>query len=327
MPNVYRSIGGRANTSGVERVDRDGQMEKLQMGEAEVTPKERLSWYNKAGLDPRGSLPEEIYEVEKDTIGNQMNVDNKERTRLPRPHQYSTESRMAEARGDKITFPKSEDTKDKAFGVTPGMVLTKGDSRNAVVKEKLATQKEEEKTVEDLNDEQTFDGNNSNYPSREIEVRKAMASAFVKVAKIMQSSAHLPSESVIHISDTDGVSVEDVLLLEKVAAKNKDLAQKYSQVMVNKKPGMQKVVMRPKHNPAGPDAKGPGCPCQQKHEDIPGEPGKTVGGKQVVESAPEVGLEKGLQQKQHNPKTRNLGGEDVPPHVLKSKEIGALFGV
>lgn len=232
MPNAYRSIGGRANTSGVERVNRDGQMEKLQMGEAEVTPKERIGWYNKANLDPRGNLPEDFYKVEKDEAGNPMNVANDERTRLPRPHQYSTEARMVEARGEKAEFLKSEDTDDKAFGITPGMVLTTGDTRNAVVKDKVAAEKDAQKVIDERNKGQHFDGNNSNYPVKDASTRRAYASAFVKVAKILQSAAHLTSESVIHISDTDGLSVEDVLLLERVASNNKDLAKKYSQVVV-----------------------------------------------------------------------------------------------
>ncbi len=234
MPNAYRSIGGRANTSGVERIDRDGQMEKLQMGEAEVTPRERINWYNKAGLDPRGSLPEEIYEVAKNENDN-MNVTNEERTRLPRPHQYSTEARMAEARGEKLQHNMSVGNDDRAFGVTPGMVLTKGDTRNVVVKEKIATEKKEQKVLTDSDEKQTFDGNNSNYPPRDIEVRKAYAKAFVKVANIMDKGSCLHRESLLSISESSGLPIEEVFLLEKVARSNPDLVQKYKTASIKTK--------------------------------------------------------------------------------------------
>jgi hypothetical protein len=229
MPS-YRSIGGRPNSSGVERVNRDGQMEVLQMGQAEVTPKQRTNWYNKAGIDPRGSLPEEIYPVEKDEVGNSMNVDGDERTRLPRPHQYSTESRLAESRGDKIEFPKSVDNEERAYGVTPGMVFTSGDTRNVVVEKRIKDAETAAKLIAKKDEKQSFDGNNSNYSPRDINIRKAYAAAFSKVAKIMEKDSHLRSETVLHISEDCGIPVEDVFLLEKVATGNKELAKKYVKI-------------------------------------------------------------------------------------------------
>lgn len=231
MPS-YRSIGGRPNTSGVERVNRDGQMEVLQMGQAEVTPKQRIGWYNKATIDPRGSLPEEIYRVEKDETGNSMNVEGDERTRLPRPHQYSTESRLAESRGEKLQFHKSIKAEDRAFGVTPGMVFTSGDTRNVSVEKKEKDASVAEKLIQKRDSKQSFDGNNSNYPPKDIKVRKSYAAAFSKIARVMSTESHLQNETVLHISSDFGLPIEDVILLEKVASKNKDLARKYQKINV-----------------------------------------------------------------------------------------------
>lgn len=206
--NLYRSIGGRANTSGVERVNRDGKMEVLQMGEAEVTPKERMNWNAKAKLDPRGRLPEEIYKVESDDGGNPMAVDDKVRTRIPRKHQYSTEARLSDQRGESPTFHKSTATSAQAHGVTEGMVAD-----NTFVD----PAKKEKGDINKRKKEKMAKGS-SDYK---------LADAFRKVSDTLSTKDFVDSKTVAAISRSSNISVEDVLLLEKVAQSNKELAGKY----------------------------------------------------------------------------------------------------
>jgi len=54
-----------------------------------------------------GGYINERFQTFKDDGGNQMQLANGERTRLPRPHQYSTERRLEEARGEKTTDIKA----------------------------------------------------------------------------------------------------------------------------------------------------------------------------------------------------------------------------
>jgi len=221
--NVYRSIGGRSNPGGVERINRDGKMEVLSLGHEEITPKERMNWNAKAKLDPRGRVPEEIYKVEVDEAGNPMAVDDKVRTRLPRKHQFSTEARLSDQRGEKPTFHKSTATSAQAHGVTDGMVAD-----NTFV------------------DPGKFEGDigaedRSGKKNREIEkpekrkIAKGspdykLADAFQKVASSLSVREFLDSKTVASISKATNVSVEDVLILEKVAHSNDKLAAQYTAV-------------------------------------------------------------------------------------------------
>jgi hypothetical protein len=50
-----------------------------------------------------GGYINERYQVYNDDGGNNMQLANGERSRMPRPHQYSTERRLEEARGEKTT--------------------------------------------------------------------------------------------------------------------------------------------------------------------------------------------------------------------------------
>jgi len=50
-----------------------------------------------------GGYINERFQIMRDDGGNQMELANGERTRNPRPHQYSTERRLEEARGEKTT--------------------------------------------------------------------------------------------------------------------------------------------------------------------------------------------------------------------------------
>lgn len=233
--NVYRSIGGRANTSGVERINRDGQMEKLQMGEAEVTPHERMKWNSKCTKDKHGNTIEKRYDVAKDdSHGNSMGVDSVSssgmtRVKFPRPHQFSTESRLAAQRGEKVDFPKSEATKEEAFGITKSMVMTEGDTRNFDMKEAKKQLKENDENP--VKSGKIIAGSNKN-----------SADAFVKVAKIVSESGELGVDQVVEISVDHDLPIEDVVVLEKVALKNPDLMKKYAQCPIC----MKKKILKKK---------------------------------------------------------------------------------
>ena len=58
-----------------------------------------------------GGYINERFQTFKDDGGNQMQLAHGERTRLPRPHQYSTESRLSEGRGEEITFQTASSNK------------------------------------------------------------------------------------------------------------------------------------------------------------------------------------------------------------------------
>jgi hypothetical protein len=209
--NLYRSIGGRANPGGVERIDRDGKMEVLPMGGEEVTPKERMAWNAKAKLDPRGRLPEDIYDVTVDEAGNPMAVDDKVRTRLPRKHQFSTEARLSDQRGDKPVFHKSTATSAQAHGETEGMVKNKEHVYPPNGSGQMVNEKDKKMT-----------NKSANYK---------LADAFRKVAHSIEGCDCLDHQSVAEISSTSDVSVEDVLLLEKIAQNNNNgITDKYKKV-------------------------------------------------------------------------------------------------
>ncbi len=65
---------------------------------------------NKEGKWVGGYIGER-FQIMGDDGGNQMQLAHGERTRLPRPHQYSTESRLSEARGEDLTFHTASSTK------------------------------------------------------------------------------------------------------------------------------------------------------------------------------------------------------------------------
>jgi len=221
--NVYRSIGGRSNPGGVERINRDGKMEILSLGHEEITPKERVNWNAKAKLDPRGRVPEEIYKVEVDEAGNPMAVDDKVRTRLPRKHQFSTEARLSDQRGEKPTFHKSTATSAQAHGVTDGMVA----DNTFVDPGKF----EGDIGMEDRNGK---DNRKVDKPEKRKVAKGSpdykLADAFQKVASSLSVREFLDSKTVASISKATSVSVEDVLLLEKVAHSNDKLAAQYTAV-------------------------------------------------------------------------------------------------
>jgi hypothetical protein len=189
----------------VERVNRDGNLEVLQMGEAEVTPRERCrNWYAKAKIDERGRLPEDRYPTEEETHGNDMRRDVDNRTTLPRKHEYSTEARLAEARGEEVDFHKSKDCREKAVGITEGMVLSDDDKRTLLDADK--GQKKEASAAD----------------PRMIEAR-----VFERVAHLVDID-EISDDDIVDISTSFGVPVERVLHLERVAKSNGDLAHKYA---------------------------------------------------------------------------------------------------
>ena len=261
--NVYRSIGGRANTSGVERIDRDGCMEVLEMGEAEVTPRGRMNWYNKATIDKRGPLPEDVYETEEDNShGNDMRTEIDMRTRLPRKHQFSTEARLSEERGDPPKFQKSIGNKELAVGITKGMVLSPDDKRS------LLDPDTGKKALDDMKGTLS----ETKKASSKIKMVKgshkfAMATAFERIAKTITDEV-LSNDDIIEISKAANVSIEDVLLLEKVAMKNANLTQTYSRIRRRRRrrtnpcddanPGIKDNPLTPEVEKVGDEAEGEG---------------------------------------------------------------------
>lgn len=217
--NIYRSIGGRANASGVERINRDGEMEILQMGDAEVTPTQRENWNAKSRIDDRKWYPDDRVETNKDNGGTSMNVDFKERTRLPRESQYSTESRLSKQRGDTLTFQKSDADADIANGKTIGMILSPNDKR---AKDKKLID-EEMKIIDNRLSIDKKKENKTSFTSKEFKV----ASAFAKVSNILSVDGKIENKYAIEISNNYNMSIEDVFLLEKIAKNNTLLANKY----------------------------------------------------------------------------------------------------
>ena len=229
--NIYRTIGGRVNATGVERIDRDGQMEVLKQDEVEVTPAERTRWYNKAKIDVRGNTPEEVYDVEKgDTNGNSMAVDVEHRTMLPRKHQFSTEARLNDQRGTKPEFHKSDASIDNAVGVMTGAIIPNIPDRSEFDEAGKTTIPGKQKKKDNPVSCET-EASSSSTMKKDSKAFK-MASAFEAVSKIAVKTAgsdlKLSTSEVISISDETGVSVEDVFLLERVAQSNPELAGDYA---------------------------------------------------------------------------------------------------
>jgi hypothetical protein len=231
--NIFRTIGGRVNVTGTERIDRDGRMEVLKQDEVEVTPAERIRWYNKAKIDTRGNTPEEIYDVEKgDTNGNDMAVDVKNRTMLPRKHQFSTEARLSEQRGEKPEFHKSDASLDNAVGVMTGAIIPDLPDRKVFDEAGKTTTPDKQKKKDNPVSSET-EASSSAKMTKDSKKFK-MARAFEQISKIAMSDPSseikLSSSQVIDISDESGVSVEDVFLLERVAQSNPALAGDYAVV-------------------------------------------------------------------------------------------------
>lgn len=230
--NIYRSIGGRVDFSGVERVNRDGKMEVLKPDDVEVTPHERTTWYNKAKIDVRGSTPEEIYEVEKgNTHGNSMAVDVENRTMLPRKHQYSTEARLSEQRGEKPQFHKSDASIDNAVGVMTGQIVPDAADRKLFDEAGKTVTPGKAKKKDNPVGAETEASSTGKMTKGSREFR--MASAFEKIAcaicnKKDDSTEALSSSDIVKISDDTELPVEDVFLLERVAANNPDLVECYA---------------------------------------------------------------------------------------------------
>jgi len=137
-----RGIGSRSGATPVERINRDGGMEVLEPEDVEITPRERIAWYSKAKIDQRGRTPEEIFGSEKNEDGNPMEISDKVRTRLPRKHQLSTETRLLELRGEDTEFQTSEADTVRVNGLIPeAKALGKKEKATAMCRafEKVAT--------------------------------------------------------------------------------------------------------------------------------------------------------------------------------------------
>jgi len=109
-----KKTAGRYNGEvGVERVNHDGKIEVVSPSSVEVSQKERLNWYRNCG-----AKEEDIFiaknprlKTEYDDGGNPMWRDEKFRTAMPRPHQYSIERRLEEQRNPGSTESIVSDAK------------------------------------------------------------------------------------------------------------------------------------------------------------------------------------------------------------------------
>jgi len=155
--------GRNSNEVGIERVDRDGEVSVVKDGDVEVSVDERMDWYNKATVDSEREI-----ETEESDGGNSMARNEKMRTSLPRPGEYSIERRMQEERDPGSTTDVTSD----------------------------------------------------------VTLQQAMGKAFCMVAPIVMSNTALTPVKVASISAATGVDVVDVLRLETIAFRNRDLARK-----------------------------------------------------------------------------------------------------
>jgi hypothetical protein len=261
--NAYRSIGGRANASGVERVNRDGGIEVLEMGEAEVTTEDRISWYSKAKISDRGVIPDEIYDTEIDTAGNDMRRNVDFRTSTPRPQEYSTEARLSESRGEKVAFHQATDTDELALGITEGMILSDDDRRSLHKK----TKKKKKALTE------SFDNK-----------KLSMARAFERIA-YLTDIGELENSDLVDISSAYNIPVNKVIMLEAIASESTEITKKYADVSRSRRRRRKN-----RHEKC--------LPCSKKNdvpgtdEDATGLQKETVeeGGGSLVNTCKEVGL-------------------------------------
>ena len=241
--NIYRTIGGRVNVTGTERVNRDGQMEKLKPDEVEVTIQDRITWYNKAKIDVRGNVPEEVYEVESgNTHGNSMAVDMKHRTMLPRKHQFSTEARLSEQRGEKAQFNKSDSSLDNAVGVMTGAIIPNIPVREVFDNAGKTTTPGKEVKKDNPVGTEVEASSKLKRGSREYK----MASAFERLVLARDAEKEkLAASEIVRISDEVGLPIEDVFLLEQVSESNPDLTELYASIRDEKR---QRRLMRRRRN-------------------------------------------------------------------------------
>jgi len=98
-------------SAGVERVDHDGETQVVEPGDIEVSQKERLEWYENGSPDEDERLVHKRKNIETsyDDGGNPMWTNESHRTSKPRPHQYSIERRLQEARDPGSTYDITSD--------------------------------------------------------------------------------------------------------------------------------------------------------------------------------------------------------------------------
>src|SRR3989304_1979192 len=97
---MKRQAGRFNGEVGVERVEHDGDVVKVRPAEVEVTPEDRVEWYENGGAPDEDKLiaKNPRLETQYDDGGNPMWVNEKHRTSQPRKHQFSIERRMQEQR-------------------------------------------------------------------------------------------------------------------------------------------------------------------------------------------------------------------------------------
>jgi len=221
--NIVRTLGGRLNASGTERINRDGEMEVVKPEDIEVTSIQRINWNSKAKIDNRETYPDNS----GDTVNNnKMNVTLKLRTSLPKESEYSTESRLEVSRGNEPYFNKSESDEDTANGLTPGMIVNEQDTRNK------KANIEEGNNMEDVMLKSKKENKKSNFNIHD---------AFCKVSSIIDIDKNLSDKNILDINLENNIPVEEIVILEKIAKNNVDLKKKYillkNKQMKNKIPG------------------------------------------------------------------------------------------
>lgn len=133
-----KKTAGRYNGEvGVERVDHDGKMHVVSPSSVEASPQERMSWYYNCGAteEDRVLVKNPRLETDYDDGGNPMWRNEKFRTAMPRPHQYSIERRLEEQRNPGSTESITSDAKlevalGKAFTQVSTIVLSNSVLKN-----------------------------------------------------------------------------------------------------------------------------------------------------------------------------------------------------
>ena len=96
-----KKTAGRYNGEvGVVRVDHDGKKHVVSPSSVEASVEERMDWYYNCGASDEDKIlvDNPRLETEYDDGGNPMWRNEKFRTAMPRPHQYSIERRLEEQR-------------------------------------------------------------------------------------------------------------------------------------------------------------------------------------------------------------------------------------
>ena len=133
-----KKTAGRYNGEvGVVRVDHDGKKHVVAPSSVEASVEERMDWYYNCGASDEDKIlvKNPRLETEYDDGGNPMWRNEKFRTAMPRPHQYSIERRLEEQRDPGSTESIVSDAKlevalGQAFTQISTIVLAGGIVKN-----------------------------------------------------------------------------------------------------------------------------------------------------------------------------------------------------